>query len=57
MLLPGPDGGHNLAATSLAIHPGRNDLYAVSSDMDRGRGASKFHAKVFSKGLPPASSQ
>jgi lactonase len=57
VLLPGRDGGHNLASTSLAIHPGRNDLYAVTSDMNRGQGATVFHAKVFSKGLPPASSQ
>lgn len=57
VLLPGRDGGHNLASTSLAIHPGRNDLYAVTSDMDKGHGATVFHAKAFSKGLPPASTQ
>lgn len=57
VLLPGREQGHNLASTSLAIHPGRNDLYAVTSDMDRGQGATVFHAKVFSKGLPPASYQ
>ena len=57
VLLPGRDGGHNLASTSLAIHPGRNDLYAATSDMDKGHGATVFHAKAFSKGLPPASSR
>lgn len=55
VLLPGRDGGHHLASTSLAIHPGRNDLYAVSSDMDKGQGATVFHARAFSQGLPPAS--
>lgn len=54
VLLPGRDRGHNLASTSLAIHPGRNDLYAVTSDMHRGYGATVFHAKVYSNGLPPA---
>lgn len=57
VLLPGRDDGHHLASTSLAIHPDRNDLYAVTSDMDGGQGATVFHAKVFSKGLPPVSSE
>lgn len=57
VLLPGRDQGHNLASTSLAIHPEHNDLYAVTNDGDRGQGATVFHAKVFSKGLPPASAQ
>jgi len=57
VLLPGRDGGHNLSSTSLAIDPRRNDLYAVASDMDKGQGATVFHTKAFSKGLPPASSQ
>ena len=57
VLLPGRDEGHNLATTSLAIDPDRNDLYAVTNDGDDGQGATVFHAKVFSKGLPPASSQ
>ncbi|POA82322.1 SMP-30/gluconolactonase/LRE family protein [Pseudomonas sp. FW305-E2] len=57
VLLPGRDGGHNLASTSLAIHPDRNDLYVVTSDMDKGQGATVFHAKAFSKGLPSASSR
>ena len=57
VLLPGRDGGHNLASTSLAIDPNRNDLYAVANDGDGGQGATVFHAKVFSKGLPPVRSQ
>lgn len=57
VLLPGRDSGHNLASTSLAIDPKRNDLYAVTNDGDGGQGATVFHAKVFSKGLPPASSR
>ncbi|WP_428601985.1 SMP-30/gluconolactonase/LRE family protein [Pseudomonas sp.] len=57
VLLPGRDDGHNLASTSLAIDPERNDLYAVSNDGDGGQGAAVFCAKVFSKGLPPASSR
>lgn len=57
VLLPGRERGHNLASTSLAIHPARNDLYAVTNDGSGGEGATVFHAKVFSRGLPPASSQ
>lgn len=57
VLLPGRDGGHNLASTSLAIDPTRNDLYVVTNDGDGGQGATVFHAKVFSKGLPPVRSQ
>ncbi|CAG2153677.1 Lactonase drp35 [Cupriavidus yeoncheonensis] len=53
LLLPGRDSDHNLASTSLAIHPGRNDLYVVTSDTDKGQGATVFHAKAFSTGLPP----
>jgi lactonase len=53
VLLPGREQGHNLASTSLAIHPEKNDIYVVTSDMDKGQGATVFHAKVFSKGLPP----
>ncbi|MCP1644988.1 lactonase [Pseudomonas citronellolis] len=53
VLLPGRDSGHNLASTSLAIDPDRNDLYAVANDGDGGQGETVFHAKVFSKGLPP----
>lgn len=57
VLLPERDSGHNLASTSLAIDPNRNDLYAVANDGDGGQGATVFHAKVFSKGLPPVRSQ
>lgn len=57
VLLPGRDSGHNLASTSLAIDPNRNELYAVTNDGEGGQGATVFHAKAFSKGLPPASSQ
>ncbi len=57
VLLPGREQGHNLHSTSLAIHPERNDLYAVTSDADGGQGATVFHAQVFSKGLPTTSSQ
>ncbi|TCK04244.1 lactonase [Marinobacterium mangrovicola] len=52
ILLPGRDEGHNLKSTSLAISPGSNDLYSVSSDEDGGEGANIFHAKVFANGLP-----
>jgi lactonase len=55
VLLPGRDAGHNLASTSLAIDPGRNELYAVGSAMDKGQGATVFRTKSFSRGLPPAS--
>lgn len=50
VLLPGRDSGHNLASTSLAIDPSRNDLYAVSNDGNGGQGATVFHAKVFTRG-------
>ncbi|GFM84171.1 SMP-30/gluconolactonase/LRE family protein [Pseudomonas cichorii] len=56
VLLPGRDSGHNLASTSLAIHPDKNDLYVVTSDNDKGQGATIFHTKAFNKGLPPSSS-
>jgi len=57
VLLPGRDSGHNLASTSLAIDPNCNDLYVVTNDGDCGQGATVFHAKVFTKGLPPVRSQ
>ncbi len=57
VLLPGRERGHNLQSTSVAIHPGRNDLYAVSSDGDGGQGATVFHAPVFARGLPPVTTQ
>jgi lactonase len=52
VLLPGRDESHNLVSTSMALAPGTNDLYIVSSDGTGGQGASIFHAKVFAKALP-----
>lgn len=53
VLLPGREKGHNLLSTSLALYPGTTDLYAVTSDGERGMGAGIFHARVFGKGLSP----
>jgi lactonase len=55
VLLPGREQGHNLQSTSLAIRPGTNDLYIVASDGAGGQGATTFHAKAFSPGLPTSS--
>jgi len=55
VLLPGREQGHNLLSTSLAIDPNTNTLYSVTSDGDKGQGATIFNAKVFTHGLPPAS--
>ncbi|WP_080694218.1 SMP-30/gluconolactonase/LRE family protein [Myroides odoratimimus] len=52
VLLPEREHGHNLLSTSLAISPTVNDLYVVTSDGDKGKGATVFQAKVFGKGLP-----
>src|SRR5947209_2220650 len=52
VLLPGRDGGHNLQSTSMAIAPGTNDLYIVTSDGNGGQGATIYHAKAFAKALP-----
>ena len=52
VLLPGRDEGHNLLSTSMALKPGTNDLYIVTSDANHGQGATIFHAKVFAKALP-----
>ena len=57
VLLPGRERGHNLQSTSMAIRPGTNDLYIVTSDGMGGRGATIFHAKSFAKALPPYSSK
>ena len=54
MLLPGREQGHNLQSTSMAIRPGTNDLYIVTSDGAGGQGATIFHAKSFAKALPPS---
>ena len=57
VLLPGRDEGHNLSSTSLALKPGANDLYIVTTDGNGGRGATIFHAKGFAKALPLYSHQ
>ena len=51
ILLPGRDEGHNLLSTSLAIKPGTDDVYVVTSDGDGGQGATIFHAKAFANAL------
>jgi lactonase len=57
VLLPARDEGHNLQSTNMAIKPGTNDLYIVTSDGSGGEGASIFHAKAFAKALPLYSQQ
>jgi lactonase len=57
VLLPGRDDGHNLMSTSMAIRPGSNDLYIVTTDAEAGQGAIIFHAKTFAKALPLYSHQ
>lgn len=57
VLLPGREQGHNLQSTSMAIRPGTNDLYIVTSDGSGGHGATIFHAKVFAQALRPFSSK
>jgi lactonase len=52
VLLPGRDEGHNLLSTRMALKPGTNDRYIVTSDGNGGQGATIFHAKVFAKALP-----
>jgi lactonase len=51
VLLPGRDDGHNLQSTNMAIKPGTNDLFIVTTDADGGGGATIFHAKTFAKAL------
>ena len=53
VLLPGREQGHNLQSTSMALRPGTNDLYIVTSDGSGGQGGAIFHAKVFAKALRP----
>jgi lactonase len=53
VLLPGREQGHNLQSTSMAIRPGTNDLYAVTSDGNGGQGATIFHASVFAPAMRP----
>lgn len=57
ILLPGREDGHNLLSTSLAIRPGSTDLYVVTSDGDKGQGATIFRSKAFANGLMPLSSR
>ena len=53
ILLPGRDEGHNLQSTSMAIRPGTNDLYIVTSDGNGGQCATIFQANVFATALQP----
>jgi len=57
VLLPGREQGHNLQSTSMAIRPGTNDLFAVTSDGNGGQGATIFHGKVFGRALKPFTAQ
>jgi lactonase len=52
VLLPGRDDGHNLESTNMAIKPGTNDLYIVTTDAEGGEGSTIFHAKTFATALP-----
>lgn len=52
VLLPNREEGHNLQSTSMAIRPGTNDLYIVTSDGMGGQGATIFRTKSFAKALP-----
>ena len=51
VLLPGRDEGHNLRSTSMAMKPGTDDLYIVTSDGTGGQGSTIFHARAFAKAL------
>ncbi|MDB6151986.1 MAG: putative lactonase precursor [Chthoniobacteraceae bacterium] len=51
VLLPGRDEGHHLLSTSLAIRPGTNELYIVTSDGMNGKGATIFRARGFAQAL------
>ena len=57
VLLPDRDHDHNLLSTSMALAPGTNNLYIVTSDGNGGQGATIFHTKVFAKALPLYSQQ
>jgi lactonase len=52
VLLPGREEGHNLRSISLAVRPGTDDLYIVTSDEEGGQGATIFHARAFATALP-----
>lgn len=51
VLLPGREDGHNLRSTSMALKPGTDDLYIVTSDGEGGQGATIFHSRAFAHGL------
>lgn len=51
VLLPGRDEGRNLRSISMAIRPGTDDLYIVTSDGEGGQGATILHAKAFEGAL------
>ena len=57
IVLPGREQGKNLLSTSLAIRPGRKELYAVASNATGTEGAAIFQAKAFGNGLPPFSAR
>jgi lactonase len=57
ILLPGRDEGHNLQSTSMAIKPGTNDVYIVTTDGNGGQGATIFHAKAFANFQIPTHTQ
>ena len=57
VLLPGRDEGHNLRSTSMALHPGTDDLFIVTNDGEGGQGSTIFHARAFAKALPLYSHQ
>jgi lactonase len=57
VLLPGRDDGHNLESTNMAIKPGTNDLYIVTTDAEGGEGATIFHVKTYAKALQFYSAQ
>lgn len=54
ILLPDREKGLNLLCTSLAIQPGGNDLFIVSSNSEKDKPARIFRAKSLAPGLPPA---
>lgn len=51
ILLPNREEGHHLLLTSFAIDPNTNELYAVTSDGDKGLGATIFQTRVFSRAI------
>ena len=57
VLLPGREEGRNPRSTSMAIRPGTDDLYIVTSDAAGGQGAAIFRSKAFASALRPYSHQ